>query len=1061
MSVRRLGPPPGTGATVGPYLLQEKVGSGGLATVYRAVGLEGEVVAIKVMNPEKTTEEQVKRIEREFKAMRRADSPYVVEVITSGEHDGYPWLALEFVEGQTLEGAIRDIVERPSPERWVEVDRLLRGMLAALGHIHGMGMVHRDLKPSNVMVTLEGMPKLTDFGSVKAPDTFTTNLTMAGHLVGTVAFMAPEQITEDRLDHRADLYALGATLYMMLTGRRPVEADSIAGYLAKHLMEDPRPPAEVDTLVPVKLSRICMRLLKKDPEQRFATAEAVLEALDTPDDVQRVVLQGREGVLRQVELQLAGLRRSEGAAVAVLGLPGSGRSALLEAIEGAASEAGVPCGRLDFPLSETIERGLMKAVPGKGSFRKRLRAGAVLLLDDLDRAVDADVRTLEAILRDPDLQRSVLLYYSLEAHPGERLPPATQALLERLISNLLLDPFESPLVCAPLSLKQVVAMMRDHGLSGAAAATVGRRLHDHCRGYPREIREQLSALEESDWLRRRADGELELSVALSKVRDDRLPVPDARRNEVLELFAGLPSSTRKAVQAMSVLGQDVDAAVLENMCPGASSALLVPAAEAFVLRRAEGMHELFRFGRPEMRQVVYDKLPLDERSALHKKAADLLLARHPRRIGSMAEHAAEHLLAAGEAGRAYPLLVTAAQRAARKRKLRVARVLADKALEVREWGKDELSDTLDPKLHQQALAVRGEVLLAMGRAEEARVSLQAALDVAERGVVDPVLVEVRARLGMALVDLGRPSEGRPQLEAALRELDPGSPVRFGTTRSLADALVAEGRVDEASATWKEALAAAREEGSPGREGSCLLGLGELELRQGNAMTAARALEMAEGRLRQGRLIRPLAICLERLADLALLDGRFRACLARADEAMRLANDLELSDVGLRARLHKAEGLLSAGADDDARVLVQEVLSHERASPILDLWSSTTLHHLALQTLGHASADGIRRSERAPGSPPSSVAKWELYTSWAMIRDGSTGAAMTHATRSGESAQGPGLAGVRMESLLCQATLGIQVGSELKELVQRALSGMAPEMRRPFVERLRRLGIFKG
>jgi len=1057
--LRKLGPPPSSGATVGPYKLLEKVGSGGLATVYRATGLEGETVAIKVMNPEKTTEEQVKRIEREFKAMRRADSPYVVEVITSGEHQGYPWLALEFVEGQTLEGAIQDILERPPPERWKEVERLLRGLLAALGHIHGMGMVHRDLKPSNVMVTTDGQPKLTDFGSVKAPDAFTTNLTMAGHLVGTVAFMAPEQITEDRLDHRADLYALGATLYVMLTGRRPVEADSIAGYLAKHLMEDPRPPAEVDGLVPVKLSRICMRLLKKDPEQRFPTAEAVAEALDATEEVRRITLQGREGALRQVGLQLAGLRRSEGRAVAVLGLPGSGRSALLSAIEVAAAEAGVPCSRLDFPLSDSIERGLMKVIPGKGSFRKRLKAGAVLLLDDLDEARDADVRTLEAILRDPELQQSVLLYYALESS-SDALPRATAELLERLISNLLLDPFESPLLCNPLTAKQVGSMMRDYGLSGAAAATLGRRLHGHCRGYPREIHAQLNALEESEWLRRLPDGSYDLTVSLSKAREDRLPVPDARRNEVLALFNQLPSASQAAVRAMSVLGQDVDTTVLESMSPGAGSALLAPEAAAFVLRRTEGMHELFRFGRPEMRQVVYDQLDLDERGRLHKKAAELLLARHQRRVGSIAEHAAEHLLAAGEAGRAYPLLVTAAQRAVRKRKLREARVLAEKALQVREWGKDELSDTLDPKLHQQALAVRGEVLLAMGRPEDARASLEAALQVSQT-VADPVLVEVRARLGMALVDLGRPTEGREHLEAALAKLDLGSPVRFPTTRSLADALVAEGKVEEATRTWEKALAAAREEGSPGREGACLLGIGELELRRGNPMKAARALELAEGKLRKGRMARPLAICLERSADLALVDGRLRACIARADEAIRMAHELELGDVGVRAQLHKAEALLSGGADDECRALVQEVLSLEETSPMLDLWSWTTLHHLALQTLGHASAERVERSDKPPKAPNSSIAKWELYTAWAMIRDGSTGAARTHAQRSGDAAMGPGLAGVRLESLLCQATLGIPVDAELRELVQRGLSGMAPEMRRPFVERLRRLGIFKG
>ena len=269
---------PSPGERFGPWQVHEELGRGGLATVWRATGEDGQVVALKVMFPEKTTEEQVKRIEREFLSMRQADNPNVVKVLSSGTWEGFPWLALEYVDGGTIEELVQTWNREPPEDRWGKVETLLRGLCRALQHIHDQGFIHRDLKPSNVLVTRDLQPKLTDFGSVKAPDAFTTNLTIAGRLVGTVAFMAPEQITEDAVTPRADLYALGALLYVMLTGRRPVEADSIAGYLAKHLMEDPRPPAEVDPEVPVRMSRVCMRLLQKEPDRRYPNADAVIQA---------------------------------------------------------------------------------------------------------------------------------------------------------------------------------------------------------------------------------------------------------------------------------------------------------------------------------------------------------------------------------------------------------------------------------------------------------------------------------------------------------------------------------------------------------------------------------------------------------------------------------------------------------------------------------------------------------------------------------------------------------------------------------------------------------------
>ena len=135
-------------------------------------------------------------------------------------------------------------------------------MAAALDHIHQRGWIHRDVTPSNIMLLDDGGIKLMDFGVVKIPG---TERTVAGEMIGTVAYMAPEQIKNHTLDSRTDLYSLGASLYLMLTGQRPFNARTLGGYLQKHLTEEPVPPSQYAPLIPTDLESACLRLLQNHP----------------------------------------------------------------------------------------------------------------------------------------------------------------------------------------------------------------------------------------------------------------------------------------------------------------------------------------------------------------------------------------------------------------------------------------------------------------------------------------------------------------------------------------------------------------------------------------------------------------------------------------------------------------------------------------------------------------------------------------------------------------------------------------------------------------------------
>ncbi len=344
MTLDMLGPHPSPGDTIGQYVIEAPIGSGGMATVFRARDPSGAATALKILNPARVPPEEVKRFTREYQALSQMDHHHIVTVYESGIHQGYPWIAMEYIDGTDLGSLISSWRTDPPKDLWERVEKLFRGLCRALQYVHERGMVHRDVKPTNVLVTQSGEAKLSDFGVVTGDSDGGgyTQLTMAGRLVGTVAFMAPELITSDDVDRRTDLYALGALLYMMCTFRRPIEADSVAGYLARHLTEVPRPASEVNPDVPKVLERIAARLMQKDPTMRYPTAAAAVAALDHGDAPEAHPLRGRDRLLERWTARLNQLQNGAGGVVAFVGPKGSGRSELLRYCLDAAHSRGWP-----------------------------------------------------------------------------------------------------------------------------------------------------------------------------------------------------------------------------------------------------------------------------------------------------------------------------------------------------------------------------------------------------------------------------------------------------------------------------------------------------------------------------------------------------------------------------------------------------------------------------------------------------------------------------------------------------------------------------------------------
>ncbi|MBI3924233.1 MAG: serine/threonine protein kinase [Armatimonadetes bacterium] len=255
---------PVVGGVLDGYHVIEKLGRGGMATVYQAIRgdrLESdETVAIKLMDQELSEEAECRqRFEREIRVLARLDHPNIVRVYDSGDHLGRLYLAMEFVQGKTL----RDLTGRPMSLG--EIRGLMEPVFRAMAYAHQIGVVHRDLKPENLMISEAGLVKVMDFGLARS-EQFST-MTVSGSVLGTPAYLAPEQV-QGRADPRTDQYALGVILYELLTGTQPFTGDALNVVMA-HLTQEPPSLAASRPDVPPGVVAAVERMLSKDPQQRY------------------------------------------------------------------------------------------------------------------------------------------------------------------------------------------------------------------------------------------------------------------------------------------------------------------------------------------------------------------------------------------------------------------------------------------------------------------------------------------------------------------------------------------------------------------------------------------------------------------------------------------------------------------------------------------------------------------------------------------------------------------------------------------------------------------------
>ncbi|HEY3998395.1 MAG TPA: protein kinase [Candidatus Xenobia bacterium] len=823
------------------YVILDLLGHGGSGRVYRAQDPEGEVVALKILEIGNLTAADERRFLQEFRLAASLVHPNVLPVYTCGATQGVPYFTMEFLPG----GHLREDFARhggPGPHWLGRPDTrerffaIVAGVLNGLSCIHAQRIVHRDLKPENILLAADGTPRIMDFGLARSLEA-SVRLTTAHTILGTIAYMSPEQVSSADVDPRSDLHALGIILYEWLSGGLPYHTTDLGQMITQILSAAPMPLHLVQPEIPLGLSQFVSDLLAKDPNGRPASADAALQAWHlacqdltpqaraarpvpvepTPAFFEPVFV-GRELEMDRLRCRLDTLRQHQASLVFIGGESGVGKTRLSLELTRMAHLRGIPTleGRcfedVDVPFEafQPVLRQALKGVPQEFAEQAGAVLGAVLPELDVPETERTDkFRLLETILRCLEMKASAsgllvilddlqwadketlgllnfmarALFFAAEpradlmivvTYRTEEVTPDHP--LERLMVGLKPSKHIERVTLSRLEKPDIERLVKS--MLGGRAAPEGllELLTHECEGNAFFVGEFLKAML-ADHVLTVQGGEwcLRSQAMRWSPGGGNIGVPITIRDVVRRRLSQLSAGAVEVLRLCSVIGKEVPYAVLQGAWTRPEDELLEAAEELITghLLVELPRRDAVTFYHAQIREVVLEDMPHLRRRALHRRVAEALEQWADTSLEPHLFDLAHHYTVAQVPERAVPYLLRAADQAFNAHAYERARQSLEQVFEMGVIGTAE---------RVQAEEKRAQCLLLSGEYRLAREVYQE-LETRTAGVEKAAILR---RMGRACEALGEHDRALECYHAGLAAL--GEKLKLRSNAPLGDAV---------------------------------------------------------------------------------------------------------------------------------------------------------------------------------------------------------------------------------------------------------------------------------
>ena len=696
------------------YQIQAHLGTGGMGEVYRVLDLEqGQECALKILNEMMDEQAVHRRFHREFQVLNRFQHPRLVRTYTWGFAEERPYFTMAYLPGKTLAKIIADhaLLGRFRASYFFS---LVQQLAEGLAYVHVQGAVHRDLKPSNIMVleTEEGIETtILDLGLAKFRHLHSASITQTGAAIGTAEYMSPEQGKGLWVDHRSDLYSLGVILYEMLTGAPPFSGQNPVSIILKHIREVPPPIGQVNIAVPLQTQQVVLKLLAKEPVDRYQSAEELVRALQSgfvpPDDEQRDVpvkvmrpqFVGRESEMKTLRAMLKDVLVGEQRVVLISGESGVGKSRLVEELLGDARVYNFLClksagreegGQIYGALVDAFQgmTNLMGRMPDSLEMdkfsvmerwlqllkRMRQQKPIVFCLEDIQWLDELSLEFLQYVLRDPEPCPFLLCLTCRWSN----LEPLAEEIENFIHSNEFAGVTHIQLknLSREASGYLAASMLGERSIPSDALQTLFRETG----GQPLFVVEAVRALVNADVVRQNVSGDWQWGEFPETLLSDDFSEVLYRR------VATLPGVQRRVLEYACVFLSDFSFELLAAVWRGDELELL-DVLDSLIeegLLITYGDEERYRFSQDLCQRAIYNRMQDVRRHLLHREIGNAL--EETEDAEELTEELADHFAAAEERDRAVKYMCLAGKKALEVQAYRQA---LRRFEAVRDWSVDD------------------------------------------------------------------------------------------------------------------------------------------------------------------------------------------------------------------------------------------------------------------------------------------------------------------------------------------------------------------------------------